>query len=106
MTKIQAETTRQMNGPDAREHIAQRSAEGWREISDSCAVTIAAWWQSPGGVGRHLATLASGLPAEYDDLRDDIMATRAEVTHELDVLALDMLGTWALDRLRCIEGWQ
>ena len=67
------------------------------EITDSSAVTIAAWWQSPGSIGRHMATLASGLPVVLSDLLDDIHHSRKEADTELDRQALDCLATWAIN---------
>lgn len=74
---------------------------GKQEITDSCAVTIASFWQSPRGNGYAMAQLASTGTVDYADLSDSIMLTRREaVLHygssSPDVAALDMLGTWAL----------
>jgi len=71
---------------------------GW-EISDSTAVTIASWWQSPGSVGSAFAALASGAPVVLGDLLDDIRQTRRTLPpdQEADVRALDMLATWAIN---------
>lgn len=77
---------------------------GNREIADEAAVAIAAWWQSSGTVGRHLATLASGLPVDLNDLLDDIHHTRREVSTEADYRALDCLATWALNHSSREEG--
>jgi len=76
---------------------------GKEEITDACAVSIAAWWQSPRGNGYALAQLASTGTVDYSDLSDAIMLTRREAVESYgsaspDVAALDMLGTWALHR--------
>lgn len=68
-----------------------------REIHDATAVTIAAWWQSTGVVGRHMATLASGLPVHLDSLLDDIACSRDETDMPRDRDALDCLATWAMN---------
>jgi hypothetical protein len=68
------------------------------EISDVVAVTIASWLQSPGTVGRWMASFASGLPVTYDDLARDIYESRRTTYDEADQRQLDLLSTWALDR--------
>ncbi|WP_236973151.1 hypothetical protein, partial [Mycobacterium avium] len=66
------------------------------------AVTIASWWQSPGGIGKALAAFASGSPVSRQELLDDIAATRTEHGyHTLAMLprdrhALDCLSTFVL----------
>lgn len=72
---------------------------GKMEISDACAVTIASWWQSPGGWGYAMAQLASTGRVPYDTLHEAIYQARKEAEAQgslRDVQALDMLGTWAL----------
>lgn len=74
-----------------------------REISDAAAVTIASWWQSPGGTGSVLAALSTGASWDLEDLLDDIASTRAWARAQNchtpeDDRALDMLATWALNR--------
>jgi len=95
--KIQA-NVRQLDSSQVEEEVNQRY--GRQEISDACAVTIASWWQSPGRVGRHLATLASGLSVDLEDLLDDISATRRNAGTEWNRRSLDMLSTWAIAKDR------
>lgn len=66
------------------------------EVTDSTARTIASWWQSPGGIGRTLAALASGLPVDTTELLDDIHATRQESGYGTHT-DLDCLATWAIN---------
>jgi hypothetical protein len=68
-------------------------------ISDGAARTIAAGWQSPGTVGHVLATLASGLPVELEELRADLDATRRQDRPGLfGARELDALEWWAIVR--------
>lgn len=74
----------------------------WRlpEIDDSAARTIAAWYQSPGRVGHVLATLASGLPVTWADLRADIAATmRTFDPDSRNVVELRALESWARSKV-------
>ena len=78
---------------------------GMEEITDACAVTIASFWQSPGRVGYAMAQLASTGTVDYEEQKDDIHESRKDaVTYfggdSPDVAALDMLGTWALSKIR------
>lgn len=79
---------------DAQLEVARHHGKG--EISDSAARTIASLWQSSGTVGSHLATLASGLPVDLDDLLDDIHHTRQGTADWFDLQGLDTLATWAI----------
>lgn len=102
MTTIHTTARQQPNETAARVDVdavarQQGSLTERREITDETAVTIAAWYQSPGSVGRHLATLASGLPVDLDDLLRDIHNTRAEVTDNFERACLDCLATWAIN---------
>lgn len=88
---------------EAYRQVAARS--GIDEIDDAVAVTIASWWQSPSTPGNILAALASGAAVEYDDLVDDIYATRwvhgassGLAIPRTDRQALDALSTWAIQR--------
>lgn len=67
------------------------------EVDDPTAVTIASWWQSSGTVGRHLATLASGMWVQLDLLLWDIAQSREEADTPFAAQALDMLATWAIN---------
>lgn len=72
-------------------------------IGDAAAATIASWWQSPGTIGRHLATLASGLPVDAVALVDDITATYREANEtaslpQRDADALEALTQWVMFR--------
>ena len=77
-----------------------RAHVGLSEISDSCAVTIASWWQAPFGTGYAMAQLASIGTVDYDELAEDIYRSRLEADTPQDRLALDMLATWALSKVR------
>ena len=73
------------------------------EISDAAAVTIASWWQSPGTIGRYLASLASGAPVDHNDLLDDIEASRRKYSDpDLDI-DLDYLATWVINKSRITQ---
>lgn len=81
-----------------------REYNGVREISDAAAVSIASWYQSPTGPGRHFAALVGFFPVHVSDLHDAIADARTYISpdlqlaeRELDHLALDMLATWALN---------
>lgn len=92
---------RQIPSADAREECSALLGAGYGEISDACAVTIAAQWQSPGHIGSTLAALASGAPVTVADVLDDIAATRREAREAgtltgSDSLMLDMLATYVL----------
>lgn len=82
-----------------------QATEGGDIISDAAAVTIASWWQSPGTVGRHLASLASGSPVSPDALLDDIDATEREAETSVpglnrsDRRALAVLRSWVLAQI-------
>ena len=76
-----------------------RRSVGVKEVEPHTAVTIAAWFQSPGTVGKHLAGLASGCAVVRGDVLDDIAATRRDFPRDYDSaesnwLALDMLATF------------
>lgn len=74
-----------------------QAREQSREICDAAAVTIAAWWQSPGSIGHVLATFASGLPVTSDDLIGDIVATMAnDHPGEREAACLDALASYAM----------
>ena len=79
-----------------------RRSVGVKEVEPHTAVTIAAWYQSPGSVGKHLAALASGCEVSVDDVLDDIAATRRDFPRdyqsaESNWLALDMLSTFVIN---------
>jgi len=74
--------------------------ESRREILDSTALTIASWWQSPGSIGRAFAELASTGSVDSDALAADISATYREASNADDRVALDVLGTWTLSKVR------
>lgn len=77
--------------------VAVVTADQRLVITDGTARTIASWWQSPGTVGRHLATLASGRHVAVDDLLDDIAATRRQADiDDVNDAALTCLRDWAL----------
>jgi len=96
VSTIQTSTTHQWTEPEVADHVRAVQSAGDREIADEAAVTIAAWWQSPGTVGHVLAALASGVRVDLDDLLDDIRLTRKEATTSTDRNDLDCLATWAL----------
>lgn len=73
-----------------------------REITDETAVSIAAWYQSPGTVGHVLASLASHMPVDVEALLDDIARTRQGVSDSngeryFEYACLDCLATWAIN---------
>lgn len=80
----------------------ERECERWDVggdvISDDVARTVAAWWQSPGGVGAALAALASGAEVSLDDVLADCAATARTATTPLDTLSLAALESWARER--------
>ena len=72
------------------------------ELTPEAAVTIAAWFQSPGTVGNQLAAFASGSRVDAGAVLDDIAATRKTeqwLTDE-DHRALDMLSTFIVAQVR------
>jgi len=78
------------------EAMAYDGAAGY--MSDERARELAAMWQSPGAVGRELATLASTGEATAD-LADDIRATMAGVDpFTVDYFQLAALLGYALSR--------
>ncbi len=84
--------------------VMDTAAGEYNFISDATARTIASWWQSPGCIGRELASLASGVPVDLADLLADIEATVREkdqsITaweNEHDAEALYQLREWAID---------
>ena len=60
-------------------------------LLDSAAVTIASWYQSPGKDSRALAALASGAPADVEDLLREIDGA---LEYGDDHDALRMLADW------------
>lgn len=84
-----------------------RERVGREELTDAAAVTIASWYQAPRGTGSVLATFASGLPVNREDLSRDVSDTIDECYDRLgnlDRRALDMLGTWVLHRCEWCGG--
>lgn len=76
--------------------VAERVGES--EISDAAARTIAGWWASPGRVGQAMTALSQGQQVSVNELLTDIANTRqGEMMLAIDHVALDMLGTWALN---------
>lgn len=83
-----------------------QSRRGVEEITDECAVSIAALWQSPGRDGAHFAALASGAKADTDGLMNDIHMSYMNDVPGLPAseqlaakLQLDMLATWVLAKI-------
>jgi hypothetical protein len=89
---------------DAANAMVAACSEAGREITDHCAVTIAAWFQSPRGPGETFTRLVSHCPVTVSDLCDAIAYERAQQGYgrEADAnrLALGMLATWAINRHR------
>jgi hypothetical protein len=82
-----------------------QDCEGAREITDACAVTIAAGYQAPSGQGMVFAALVSHFDVKVTDLLDAIAYERRSLwnygpTADRDRLELDMLMTWAINRWR------
>lgn len=103
MTTIKVGQSRHLSSDEVYAMVQERL--GKEEITDACAVTIASFWQSPRGNGYAMAQLASTGTVDYDDLKDSIHLTRREAVEHYgasspDVAALDMLGTWALAKVR------
>lgn len=71
-----------------------------RLIGDSVAITIAAWWQSPGAVGKAFAELASTGSADYDALLADIEQSFIEADNDADRKALTALFVWTVNKSR------
>lgn len=79
-----------------------RSSVGVKEVSPFTAVTIAAWLQSSGSVGKHLAAFACGAEVSKEELLDDIARTREDLPRDYqdaasNWLALDMLATFVIN---------
>jgi hypothetical protein len=71
---------------------------GKREITDAAAVTIASWWADPrDGLPFAELSTAGYLNVERLTRAISLIYTTAEPK---DRQALDMLGTWALNRHR------
>lgn len=86
-------------------HREVKACAGVREISDAAAVTIASWWAGPRrGNGLAFAELSTSGTVDYDELSAEIAREYAG-SYGRDRDALNMLGTWALDKLRTVEGW-
>lgn len=103
MTKIQVKASHVDNV-----YAQVKARQGIDEIDDAAAVTIASWWASPGAVGKHLASLATGAVVDSAELLADIAATRQTENYyggqswprmsSDDRTALDALSTWVLQR--------
>lgn len=102
MTTIALPSVRHLTSAELDAEVGEVGALGGK-INDAAAVTIAAQWQSPGTIGRHLAALASGAPVDVDLLVDDIDATTAEMERSTADIRerhehrtnLDLLRAWA-----------
>lgn len=75
-----------------------------REIEPETARAIASWWQSPGAVGHVLASFASAMPVDHEELLADIAASRSETYSIADQQAFDCLSTFVIDLARKVEG--
>ena len=82
-----------LNDAELREEFRAISAER-PTISDAAAVTIAARWQSPAGVGSQLASFASGAPVNSGELLEDALATYDEAERLEDQQELIALALW------------
>lgn len=85
--------TRQGTSDTVRDDVGAALKVG-RTILNSSAAAIAAWWQAPAGVGRVLATFASGHRVDVDELQDDIRASIGETSDARDRQELRALGRW------------
>lgn len=98
-----AVTTSTLSTADATTELARAYAAG-EEISDRCAAIVAAWFASPGVVGRHLAALATGATVDLADVLEDIERTRRDFPRDYAAgitstwRHLDQLATWAIRR--------
>ncbi len=84
-TTIQVQA-HQINEDAARADVSSAAATD-QDIAESTAVTIAAWWQSPGSVGHVLAAFASGAQVSAQELLDDIDATRRHEGYHTGAMA-------------------
>lgn len=99
MSKIQIRT-RHLDTDETHSDVKAASERG-EEITPAAAVTIASWWQAPGGTGYVLAGFASGAKVDRDELLEDIFYTSTEAYRDgnlsvEDKLALDMLSTFVI----------
>lgn len=75
-------------------------------LSVPAALAVASWWQSPGRLGGVLASLASGLSVDLDDLLADVELTARAYLSESrpsdanDRELLDLLAAWAREMAR------
>ncbi|MGZ0153727.1 hypothetical protein ACXJJ3_42125 (plasmid) [Kribbella sp. WER1] len=83
--KIQVRA-QQLLSPDLETELWQVSNDQREVISDAAAVTIASWYQAPGGVGATFAAFVSGCEVDASDLMDAIRRTTSQ-SPELSHLA-------------------
>ena len=93
--RITTDRPRHLYSGETMDEVRAAHAAG-REISDAAALTVASWWQSPRD-GAAFAELSTTGAVDVDALSRAIGAAYSEAQHADDRLALDMLGTWALN---------
>lgn len=94
-----------LTSAEVNDHIWAR--EGFLEISDECAATIASWWHGPTGDGAIFSRLSHRIEGGVGvrELLDAIFRAQRELDApelagtdvKADRLALNMLSTWALN---------
>lgn len=76
----------------------ERNRDIGQLIDSHQAITIASWWQAPGGVGSIMAEFASGCEVDNELLLEDIEATQDEAyasnASESDIEQLGRLMDW------------
>lgn len=65
----------------------QAATEEGRSISDWAARTIASWWHSPGAGSENITRLSHGLPADPEQLREEVNREIADDHDRADLLA-------------------
>ena len=80
-------------------HLACVLAAGaGEEIDDGTARTIAAQWAAGMGLGQSFATTGAIADPPDDTYRDLVSSAEYQAAGPADRLALDMLGTYLLDK--------
>lgn len=70
-----------------------------RMIGDSVAITIAAWWQSPGWSGKAFAELASTGSADHEELLANLHNAVKEADNDADRNCLIALFAWIMRKV-------
>jgi hypothetical protein len=103
-------TTIRINAPQKHPEIADveigaasrsLNGDGTYVISDGTALTIAAWYQSPGSQGSAFATLASTGKVDKQALKEEIERERVIAVEARDWLSrdrMDVMAAWVRSR--------